>query len=167
MNPEQTERLAQTFTENPVFQDIVEAVDEPQDQAHYLPTTLLTALKPVGINPPPLKVWSAHEPTIGATTDTIKLITNAIKLDENLKGKVPDSFDGDRAKTTKFINAFTLFQINNEDNSHMKNPYKRCTYFLGLFDGDKVDDWVEEQTNILQEKTTWRSDPIAKSNETL
>jgi hypothetical protein len=67
---------------------------------------------------------------------------------------VPDSFDGDRAKTTKFINAFTLFQINNEDNSHMKNPYKRCTYFLGLFDGDKVDDWVEEQTNILQEKTT-------------
>ena len=31
MNPEQTERLAQTFMENPVFQDIAEAVDEPQD----------------------------------------------------------------------------------------------------------------------------------------
>jgi hypothetical protein len=59
MNLEQTERLAQTFTENLVFQDIVEAVDKPQDRAHYLPTTLPTALptmRPVGINPPPLKV---------------------------------------------------------------------------------------------------------------
>jgi hypothetical protein len=123
-NPKQTKKLAQTFMENPVFQDIAKAIDEPQDQAHYLPTTLPTALpsmRPVGINPPPLKVQSAREPTIGATTDTTKLITNAIKLDGNLKGKVSDSFDGDRAKTTKFINAFTLFQMNNEDNSHMKN----------------------------------------------
>jgi hypothetical protein len=86
--------------------------------------------------------------------DTTKLITNAIKLDKNLKEKVPDFFDGNRAKTTKFINAFALFQMNNEDYSHMKNQYKRCTYFLGLFDGDKVDDWVEEQTDIFQEKTT-------------
>jgi hypothetical protein len=156
-NLEQTERLAQTFMENPVFQDIAEAIDEPQDRAHYLPATLptiLPSMRPVGINPPPLKVRSAHEPTIRATTDTTKLITNTIKLDGNLKGKVSDSFDGDRAKTTKFINAFALFQMNNEDNSYMKNPYKRCTYFLGLFDGNKVDNWVEEQTNILQEKTT-------------
>jgi hypothetical protein len=169
-NPEQTERLAQTFMENPVFQDIAEAIDEPQDRAHYLPTTLPTVLpsmRPVGLNPPPLKVRSAQEPTIGATTNTTKLITNAIKLDGNLKGKVPDSFDGDRTKTTKFINAFSLFQMNNEDNSHMKNPYKRCTYFLGLFNGNKVDDWVEEQTNILREKTTRRSDPVAKSDESL
>jgi hypothetical protein len=93
---------------------------------------------------PLVKVQSTREPTIGATTDTTKLITNTIKLDRNLKGKVPDSFDSDRAKTTKFINAFALFQINNEDNSYMKNPYKRCIYFLGLFDGDKVNDWVEE-----------------------
>jgi hypothetical protein len=151
-NPEQTERLAQTFTENPVFQDIAEAIDEPQDRAHYLPTILPTALpsiRLVGINPPPLKVQSAHKPTIGATTNTTKLITNAIKLDGNLKGKVLNSFDSNRAKTTKFINAFTLFQMNNKDNSYMKNPYKRCTYFLGLFDGDKVDNWVEEQTDIL------------------
>ena len=28
-NPEQTERLAQTFMENPVFQDIAEAIDKP------------------------------------------------------------------------------------------------------------------------------------------
>ena len=93
-NPKQTKRLAQTFMENPVFQDIAEAIDEPQDRAYYLPTILPTALpsmRPVGINPPPLKVWSAREPTIGATTDTTKLITNAIKLDGNLKGKVPDS----------------------------------------------------------------------------
>jgi hypothetical protein len=55
MNPEQTKKLAQTFMENSVFQDIAEAVDEPQDWAHYLPTILL-AMKLVGINPSPLKV---------------------------------------------------------------------------------------------------------------
>jgi hypothetical protein len=62
---------------------------------------------------------------------------------------------------------FSLFWMNNEDNSHMKIPYKRCTYFLGLFDGNKVNDWVQDQTAILREKTTCRSDPITKGDENL
>jgi hypothetical protein len=57
--------------------------------------------------------------------------------------------------------------MNNEENSHMKTPYKRCTYFLGLFDGNKVEDWVQDQTVILWEKTTCLSDPIAKTDEDL
>jgi hypothetical protein len=57
--------------------------------------------------------------------------------------------------------------MNNEENSHMKTPYKRCTYFLGLFDRNKVEDWVQDQITILWEKTTWRSDPITKTNEDL
>jgi len=70
-------------------------------------------------------------------------------LDRSLKGKVPESFDGDHTKTQKFINAFTLFYMTNEENSYMKNPYKWCTYFLGLFNREKVDNWVEDQTEIL------------------
>jgi hypothetical protein len=57
--------------------------------------------------------------------------------------------------------------MNNEENSHMKTPYKRCTYFLGLFDGNKVEDWVQDQTTILWEKTTHRSNPIAKTDKDL
>jgi hypothetical protein len=71
-----------------------------------------------------------------------RVTTNAIKIDGSLKGKVPDAFDGDQTKTQKFLNVFTLFWMNNKENSHIKTPYKRCTYFLGLFDGNKVEDWV-------------------------
>ena len=164
-NPEQTERLAQTFGINPIFQNIAEEIEGTQDREHYLPT-IVPKMKPPSINPP-IRVRATQEETIRATTDASKLITNAIKIDGNLKGKVPEVFDGDRTKTLKFLNAFGLFHMNNEDNSHMKNPYKRCTYFLGLLDGEKVDDWVEEQTDILREKTTRNSDKIGKDQESL
>jgi hypothetical protein len=49
----------------------------------------------------------------------------------------------------------------------MKIPYKRCTYFLGLLKGPNVEDWVNDQTGILREKLNRRSDPIAKTSETL
>ncbi len=54
--------------------------------------------------------------------------------------------------------------MNNKDNSHMKNPYKCCTYFLGLFKGEKVKDWVEDQATQLREKTTCLSDCMEKNN---
>ena len=57
--------------------------------------------------------------------------------------------------------------MNNEDNSYMKIPYNQCTYFLRLFDGDKVDDWVLKQTNILQEKVNYQSDLIKKMDKIL
>jgi hypothetical protein len=145
-NPTLTKELAQTFVAAPVFEDIAEAIETPQDRAHYLPTIVPPAhiIQPVGVNPPPLQIRAIREGTIAATTDTTKLITNAIKLDRSLKGKVLEAFDGDCTKMQKFLNVFSLFWMNNEDNSHMKIPYKRCTYFLGLFDGNKVDDWVQD-----------------------
>ena len=54
--------------------------------------------------------------------------------------------------------------MNNKDNSHIKNPYKRYTYFLGLFKGDKVKDWVKDQATQLREKTTCLSDHVEKTN---
>jgi hypothetical protein len=150
-NPTLTEELAQTFVAAPVFEDIAEAIETLQDRAHYLLTIVLSPhiIQPVGVNPLPLRIRATKEETIAATTDTTKLITNAIKLDGSLKGKVPEAFNGDRTKTQKFLNVFSLFWMNNKDNSHMKIPYKRCTYFLGLFDGNKVNDWVQDQTAIL------------------
>jgi hypothetical protein len=96
-NPALTEELAQTFVATPVFEDIAEAIETPQDRAHYLPTIVPPAhvIQPIGVNPPPLRIRATREETIAATTDTTKLITNAIKLDGSLKGKVPEAFDGD------------------------------------------------------------------------
>ncbi|KAF8495268.1 hypothetical protein F5888DRAFT_1805118 [Russula emetica] len=65
------------------------------------------------------------------------------------------------------MNMFNLFWMTNDENSSMKVAYKRCTYFLGLLKGPKVEDWVNDQTTILREKIYRISDPIAKTSETL
>jgi hypothetical protein len=169
-NPAQTEMLASHFTDQPIFEDIAKAIEGTQDRSHYLPATLPSAagLRPTSINPVRVRSTATTEPTtIAATTDSTRLITNAIKIDGQLKGRVPDTFDGDRTKTQTFMNAFDLFWMTNEDNAAMKLPYRCCTFFLGLLQGPKVEDWVVEQAKELQSKTSRRSDPIAKNDEDL
>src|SRR5712675_673980 len=169
MNPAQTELLASHFVDQPIFEDIAEAIEGPQDRRHYLPATLPSAagLRPTSINPIRVRSTATEPTTIGVTTDSTRLITNAIKIDGQLKGRVPDTFNGDRTKTQTFMNAFDLFWMTNEDNAAMKSPYQRCTFFLGLLQGPKVEDWVVEQAKDLRSKTMRRSDPIAKDDETL
>jgi hypothetical protein len=102
-NPVLTEALAETFTSAPVFADIAEEIETPQDWAHYLPTIVpaphiiqpVRVNPPVGMNPVPLRIRVTREETIAVTTDMTKLITNAIKIDGSLKGKVPEAFDRD------------------------------------------------------------------------
>jgi hypothetical protein len=104
---------------------------------------------------------------LAATHKATCLITNTVKIDGQLKGRVPDEFDSDRTKTQNFMNAFDLFWMTNDENTSMKVPYKRCTYFLGLLKGSNVEDWVINQTGILREKLNRRSDPITKTSETV
>ena|ERR1700691_3297091 len=169
-NPGQTELLAHIFTNVPTFQDIAEETDPAQSREHYLPTTIpwQERLNPTAINPQPIHARATTSgETIAATAEASKLITNAIKIDGGLKGRVPEVYDGDRTRAEKFLTDFELFWMNNEENSHMKNPYKRCTYFLGLCSGVHVEDWVFQQIKELKDKTTRRSDPIPKDKEEL
>jgi hypothetical protein len=55
-NPALTEELAQTFITTLIFKDIAEAIETPQDRAHYLLTIVPPAhvIQPIGVNPPPL-----------------------------------------------------------------------------------------------------------------
>src|SRR5712672_4216935 len=169
-NPVQTTALASQFADQPIFEDIAKAIEGGQDRSHYLPATLPSAsgLRPTSINPVRVRSTATTEPaTAAAMTDTTRLITNAIKIDGQLKGRVPDTFDGNRTKTQTFMNAFDLFWMTNEDNTAMKIPYRRCTFFLGLLQGPRVEDWVVEQAKELRSKTSRRSDPIAKNDEDL
>ena len=113
-------------------------------------------MQPVSLNP--IRVRSTNTggaaATAAATQDAARLITNAVKIDGQLKGRVPETFNGDRTQAQKFANAFELFWMTNDENSTMKIPYKRCTYFLGLLSGTKVDDWVIDQARILHDKVT-------------
>ena len=105
--------------------------------------------------------------TAATTHDATQLISNALKLDGALKGTLPDQFDGDRTKTHTFMNAFDLFWMTNEESAIMKNPYRRCTLFLGLLKGTKVKDWVNNQAIQLRKKVNRKSDLIAKTDDSL
>ena len=133
-NPAQTEELAKEFDSQPIFGDIAEEIDPPQDRTHYLPTTLASGarLNPVPINPgpPPIRIRSttgggpATTTPATLTADVAKVIANSLKMDGQLKGRIPDTFDGDRIKTRNFMNAFDLFWMTNEDSSVMKTAYR-------------------------------------------
>ena len=169
-NPEQTQALAEQFEGLPSLKEVAEELEYSGERAHYMPTTLPSAakLRPVSINPTsrPIKVRATTE-TAATTHDATQLISNAMKLDGALKGTLPDNFDGDRTKTQTFMNAFDLFWMTNEESAVMKTPYRRCTLFLGLLKGTKVEDWVNDQAIQLREKVTRKSDPIAKTEEAL
>ena len=90
-----------------------------------------------------------------------------IKIDGGLKGRAPEPFNGDCTKAKQFLVEFELFWMNNEENLHMKNPYKRSTYFLSLCAGEQVEDWVIQQVRELKEKMTRQSDLITKTEEEL
>ena len=62
------------------------------------------------------------------------------------------------------MNTFDLFWITNEDSFMMKTAYRRSTFFLGLLQGPKVDDWVLTQATALSTKVARGT---AKDNKTL
>ena len=171
-NLAQFETLAQEFDNQLMFRDIAEVVDPPQDRAHYLPTTLRsgTGLNPVTVNPIQVHSTTMERPTApgvpdaaAAAADAAKLIANSIKVDGQLKGQVPNTFDGDQTKTQKFMNSFDLFWMTNKDSLAMKVAYRRCTFFLELLQGPKVDDWVLDQAVKLWTRVTARTPKIDKT----
>jgi len=59
-----------------------------------------------------------------------------------LVGQPPEIYDGDRKKTTLFINEWELYWAVNNDNALMINPYRRAMFFLTYVKGIKVNEWV-------------------------
>ena len=66
-----------------------------------------------------------------------------------LEGNPPDCFTGDRNKTNKFLTQFKYFMLMNARACIACNPMACCTYFLLLIDGPKVEGWVKQMYNWL------------------
>jgi len=59
-----------------------------------------------------------------------------------LVGEPPTIYDGERKKTTLFINEWELYWAVNNDNALMINPYRRAMFFLTYIKGSWVNEWV-------------------------
>ncbi len=75
-----------------------------------------------GWGPPPLPMPQAHQ--------------------GKLVGEPPTIYNGDRKKTTLFINEWELYWAVNNDNTLMINPYRRAMFFLTYIKGTRVNEWV-------------------------
>jgi len=67
----------------------------------------------------------------------------------HLKGNPPDRFDGDRARTRRFLTQFRQFMLMNDGATIAQNDIKKCTYFLSLMGGPQVDGWSEMKYDWL------------------
>jgi hypothetical protein len=76
-----------------------------------------------------------------------------------LKGAMPTTFDGDRAKTNQFIQEFGLYCVVNLDNATIVSPFRRIALALTFMRRPKVDDWVIQYidhvgTKVYSDQTT-------------
>lgn len=74
-----------------------------------------------------------------------------------LEGTPPDCFNGNYERTLQFLTQFKRFMLMNDDATILRNPIKRCAYFLSLIEGSKVEGWTErsyEWLDKLQAKKT-------------
>jgi len=66
-----------------------------------------------------------------------------------LEGNPPDHFDGNRARTRRFLTQFRQFMLMNDGATIAQNDIKKCTYFLSLLEGPQVDGWSEMKYDWL------------------
>jgi hypothetical protein len=69
-----------------------------------------------------------------------------------LKGAVPTTFDGNRAKMDQFIREFGLYHIINLDNATIVSPFHRVALALTFMHRPKVDDWVVQYIDLIGTK---------------
>jgi Retrotransposon gag protein len=71
-----------------------------------------------------------------------------------LQGTTPTIFTGDCSLSETFMCDFKIYKIMNPLANVMKQPYACVATALSLIQGLKVDDWVDEQLNELELKTS-------------
>ena len=69
-----------------------------------------------------------------------------------LEGNPPETFNGDRNQSDKFLRQYELYYMLNEDTQQMKNPYNRVIMGLSFMRGQKIDDWVDGQISDVRVK---------------
>ena len=84
-----------------------------------------------------------------------------------LRGEIPDTFAGDRAKTRKFKQQFKIYRGLNDNHEVMQTPYYRTMQALSLIKGPLVDDWKDDQIDELVEKVSRAANPIGRDEDRL
>lgn len=85
-----------------------------------------------------------------------------------LEGTPPNRFDGNCERMLRFLTQSKRFMLMNDNATILRNPIKRCAYFLSLIEGSKVKGWTEcsykwldklqtEKTTLPFSMTAWET----------
>jgi Retrotransposon gag protein len=66
-----------------------------------------------------------------------------------LEGNPPKHYDGERGNTIMFLTSFKRFMRMNRHADIARDPFQKCSYFLGLMDGPDTEGWVLKQDEWL------------------
>ena len=66
-----------------------------------------------------------------------------------LEGTPPNQFNGNHKHTLHFLTQFKRFMLMNDGATILRNPIKRCAYFLSLIEGSKVEGWTDRSYEWL------------------
>jgi hypothetical protein len=69
----------------------------------------------------------------------------------NLRGKAPETFDGDRSKSNAFLSDLQIYFELNRKKDDVKNYYSRVLIALSFIKGLHVVNWVKAQYRQLGE----------------
>ncbi len=73
------------------------------------------------------------------------------KKNRQLEGVTPTKFIRDWSKTMPFLAEFKRFMQMNRDTDIAHDPFKKCNYFLSLFEGMDTEGWVKMQDKWLED----------------
>ena len=83
-----------------------------------------------------------------------------------LKGKTPNIFDGDQAKSKAFLSDTKIYFCINRKKTEIKNCYTRVLLTLSFIKGPNVVNWVDTQLNQIEDDLKYQCGDD-KFNETL
>ena len=68
-----------------------------------------------------------------------------------LKGKTPNIFDGDQAKSKAFLSGTKIYFCINRKKTEIKNCYTRVLLTLSFIKGPNVINWVDTQVDQIED----------------
>jgi hypothetical protein len=71
------------------------------------------------------------------------------RLSNELLGREPEIFDGDRAKVENFLTEWNVYRVLNDQTRIMATPLEQAMLFLTFMQGPKVGNWVNNQVKVV------------------
>jgi hypothetical protein len=126
-------------------------LDTPGPQQVPIQTVGVSSFTPRQLPPkkPRQRKGRGHSPSDSESSDDDDKEKEDKGKPRRLEGVVPSKFNGDRSRTEDFLHEFKRYARMNAGADIMRDPYKKCDFFLSLMEGEDTRGFVYQQGDWL------------------